>query len=124
MLRRGHLDEPVERDAGCLVLERPCLRELSRNRPRSRQVRRDQRVAQLACTAGRTAVDPASEHQATPHPGPDRDHHQVTGDDPQLVVVRLGERRDRRIVVHEHGHSETLPQHLAQRDVGERHVDR
>ncbi len=42
----------------------------------------------------------------------------------QLVVVGLGERGDGRVVVDEHRHAEPLAEHLAQRHVGERHVDR
>ena len=41
----------------------------------------------------------------------------------KLLVVSLGERRDRRVVVDEHRNPEPLPQHLANRGIDERYVD-
>ena len=104
--RRRLSGKAIERVAGGRILERSRLRKPSPSVPaRARsqsKVQPDDRVAELAGAAGRAAVDPAAEHDPAPDPGADRDHHQVLGDQPQLRVVRLGERRHRRVVVDEH----------------------
>ena len=68
-------------------------------------------MPELAGAAGGPAVDPAAEHDPAADTGADRDHHQVVRDQPELGVVRLGERGDRRVVVDKHGHAESLAQH-------------
>ena len=88
------------------------------------QIDADDRVAELARTAGRAAVDPSAEHDPASDAGADRQHHEVVGDKPQLLVVGLGEGRDGRVVVDEHGQAEPIPEDLPQRHVGQRHVDR
>ena len=82
------------------------------------------RVAELAGAAGRAPVDPAAEHDPAAHPCADRQHHEVVSDEQQVVVVRLGQRGDGGVVVDEHGHAEPIAEHLAQRHVDKRDVDR
>ena len=109
----GLAGEPVERMAGGLVLERTRLREPPSAPARAPdKIEPDDRVTELAGAAGRAAIDPAAEHDPAPDPGADRDHHQVVRDQPQLGVVRLGERGHGRVVVDEHRHAEPLAQHL------------
>ena len=73
--------------------------------PSTLRSKADDRVTELARGAGRAAVDPPAEDEAAADAGPDREHHQVVGDRPQLLVVGLGQRRDGRVVVDEHGHA-------------------
>ena len=89
-----------------------CGKPRRRRHRSARQVETDERVSELAGAAGRAAVDPAAEHDPAADAGPDRDHHEVVRDQPQLLVVCLGERGHGRVVVDEHRHPEPLAQHL------------
>ena len=127
--RRGVLarvvgDQPVERVARGLALQRAALRELARLGHRAGHVHGDHRMPKLARAAGRAPVDPPAEHQAAADAGADRQHHEVAGDHPQIVVVGLGQRRDGRIVIDEDGHAEPLAEPLAQRHVAQRDIGR
>jgi hypothetical protein len=115
--------QAVERGSRGDTLERPGLRKpLGRGEPHA-QIGGHQRVTELTRSAGGAAINASAEHEAAADAGPDGDHHEVFGDHSKLLVVSLGECRDRRVVVDEHRNPEPLPQHLANRDIDERHVD-
>ena len=92
---------------------------------RDRLVERDQRLAELAGGAGGAAVGAAVDHDAAADARADRDHHQrARRRSRPSLVVRLGERRDGRVVVDEDRQPRRSSQDRAQRHVGERDVRR
>ena len=101
--------EAVERRSRGDTLERPGPRKpLGRGEPRA-QIGGHQRVTELTRTACGAPINASAEHEAAADAGPNGDHHEVLGDHSKLVVVSLGERRDRRVVVDEHRNPEPLP---------------
>ena len=88
------------------------------------QVEPDDDVAQLGRGAGRPAEDAPVDHDAAADAGADREHHEVAGGEPELLVVGLGEGRYGRVVVDEHRQARALAEHLAEGDVGQRDVHR
>ena len=109
--------------AGGNVLERAGLRKAHRRRDRAREVEAEDRVSELAGRSGRPAVDPPAEHQSAADARGNDEHHQVAGDELQLLVVGLGERGEVRVVVDEHRDAEAVLQHLTEGNVGQRQID-
>ena len=118
---RGLACQTVEHVSGGKRLQRSRLWKAGRLR--DALVDRDQRVAELARRAGRTAIGASVDHDATADAGADREHHQAAHVEPAVGVVGLGERRDRGIVVDEHRQAEAVAELPAQRDVLQRDVD-
>ncbi len=116
--------EAVKRLAGGLPFERSPLRELARLRDAVREVEADERVAEFAGAAGRPSVDAPAQHHAATDAGADRQDHEVSGDELQRFVMRLGKRGDGGIVVDEHRHPQSLSKYLPKGHVGERDVGR
>ena len=88
-----------------------------------RAVGLDHHVAELGPGAGRAAVDLAAEDQAAADPGADRQHHRVRLALRGAVEV-LGEGRDVGVVVDEDRQADPLADQVADRQVGQRQVDR
>jgi hypothetical protein len=120
----GDAGEAVQRMAGGRVLERAGLREAHRRGHGAREVEAEDRVPELARGARRPAVDPPAEHESAADVRADGDHHQVAGDEREVGVVRLGERGGVDRVVDERRDAEPLGQLVAQRDAGQRQLER
>ena len=123
-VRAGRLErEPVERATRREPLERAGLREVARVARRAApEVEADHRVAELR-RARRAAVELPVQHEPAADAGPDREHDEVLVDDP-AAVGRLGQRGARGVVLDVDRQAAALGEQRAQRDVGERQVDR
>ena len=121
----ARLAEAVERAAGGHVLERGVV-GLARGARRRAvgEVGGDDDVAELGCGARGPAVDAPVDDDAAAHTGPHGDHHERAGDEVEVVVMGLGERRDGRVVVDERGDAYPVAQQLTQRHALQRDVDR
>jgi hypothetical protein len=76
-------------------------------------------MSELACGTHRPAIDPPIEHKSTTDTRTDGEHQQMSRDKLELLVVRLGKRRDVGVVVDEHRNTaEPLSQHLTEGNVG------
>ena len=81
------------------------------------QVGAHDRVSDLGGRTRRAAVDAPADDDPAADAGTDREHHKVAGDEHAVLVIGLGERRARRVVVDEDGDAQPLAQHGAQRHV-------
>ena len=72
----------------------------------------DGHVAELGTQAVGAAEGAAVDDDAAAHPRAEREHHELAL--PQ--DVRLGERRAVGVVVHDHGHAESVAELVPQRD--------
>ena len=81
-------------------------------------------MAELTGATRGAPVDPAAEHESAAHSGPNGQHHQIVCEQGQRLVVSLSQRRDGRVVVDKHRDPEPLAEHLSQRNVLQRDVDR
>ena len=115
--------QPVERVAGGEGFERPRLGEVV-GRGGYVVLDADQRVTDLRRGAGRAAVGTPCDHDTAADSGADRQHHKILDVEVASLVVRFGERRDRRVVVDEYGNAQLVLEDVAQRHVLERDVDR
>ena len=93
----------VERVARGDELQRPRLGKAHRRRDRTCAIESHEGVTEFARSAGSASVNAPIDHDSAADAGTDRDHDEVVRDEPQLVVMRLGERGDSRIVIDEGG---------------------